>query len=51
MAEQVKTWRYTLRTVDGLEGWGVVTLTEDGMLAAITDYGNYRKVFEGTRFG
>lgn len=41
MAEQVKTWRYTLRTVDGLEGWGVITLTEDGLLAAITDYGNY----------
>lgn len=41
MAEQVKTWRYTLRTVDGLEGWGIVTLTEDGMMAAVTDYGNY----------
>ncbi|QKG83038.1 hypothetical protein GXN76_00205 [Kroppenstedtia pulmonis] len=41
MAEQVKAWHYTLRSVDELEGCGIITLTEDGMMAAVTDYGNY----------
>ncbi len=38
MVHQV--WRYYIPSVNG-EGWGVFFLDSDGIISAVTDYGNY----------
>ena len=37
----IQMWRYTLPTIDRIEGWGIFLMDSTGIFAAVTDYGNY----------
>lgn len=37
----VKLWRYSLPSIDGLEGWAIIHMDSRGFFATCSDYGNY----------
>lgn len=45
----IQFWRYSLPSVDGIEGWGIFLLDSTGMFSCVTDYGNY--AFKWTHHG
>lgn len=46
MSKDIKFWRYYIPSVDGVEGWGIITLDSTGVFSAVTDYGNAAYKFE-----
>ena len=45
----IKFWRYSIPSIDGIEGWGIFLLDSTGMFSCVTDYGNY--AFKWTHHG
>lgn len=37
----IKFWRYSIPSIDGIGGWGIFLLDSTGMFSCVTDYGNY----------
>ncbi|MEK3788771.1 hypothetical protein [Paenibacillus sp. FSL K6-1230] len=36
MSKDIKFWRYYFPSIDGVEGWGIITIDSTGVFSAVT---------------